>query len=66
MNAASNPSVGEMSDILVDMGATTVMSESIEWIGGEHILAKRAATPEIHNQIIEVSSIRLPRSPMAG
>lgn len=51
---ASNPSVGEMSDILVDMGATTVMSESIEWIGGEHILAKRAATPEIHNQIIEV------------
>ena len=51
---ASNPSVGEMSDILVDMGATTVMSESIEWIGGEHILAKRAATTEIHNQIIEV------------
>ena len=51
---ASNPSVGEMSDILVDMGATTVMSESIEWIGGEHILAKRAATTAIHNQIIEV------------
>ncbi len=51
---ASNPTVGEMSDLLVDMGATTVMSESIEWIGGEHILAKRAATPAIHNQIIEV------------
>ena len=51
---ASNPSVGEMSDILIDMGATTVMSESIEWIGGEHILAKRAATTEIHNQIVEV------------
>ena len=30
------------------------MSESIEWIGGEHVLAKRAATPEIHNQIIKV------------
>ena len=51
---ASNPTVGEMSDLLVDMGATTVMSESIEWIGGEHILAKRAATPAIHSQIIEV------------
>ena len=50
----SNPAVGELSDLLVDMGATTVMSESIEWIGGEHVLAKRAATPEIHNQIIEV------------
>jgi len=30
------------------------MSESIEWIGGEHVVAKRAATPKIHNEIIEV------------
>lgn len=51
---ASNPAVGELSDLLVDLGASTIMSESIEWIGGEHILAKRAATPEIHNQIIQV------------
>ncbi len=51
---ASNPAVGELSDLLVDLGASTIMSESIEWIGGEHVLAKRAATPEIHNQIIEV------------
>ena len=48
---ASNPAVGELSDILVDMGATTMMSESIEWIGGEHVLAKRAANKEIHDQI---------------
>jgi len=51
---ASNPAVGELSDLLVDMGASTMMSESIEWIGGEHVVAARAATPEIHNQIIEV------------
>ena len=51
---ASNPAVGELSDLLVDIGASTIMSESIEWIGGEHVLAKRAATPEIHNQIIQV------------
>ena len=51
---ASNPATGELSDLLVDMGATTVMSESIEWIGGEHVLAKRATTSEIHNQIIQV------------
>ena len=51
---ASNPAVGELSDILVDMGATTMMSESIEWIGGEHVLAKRGANKEIHDQIIEV------------
>ena len=51
---ASNPAVGELSDLLVNLGATTMMSESIEWIGGEHVVAKRAATPRIHNQIIEV------------
>ncbi len=51
---ASNLAVGELSDRLVDLGATTMMSESIEWIGGEHVLAKRAATPKVHNEIIEV------------
>ena len=51
---ASNPAVGELSDILVDMGASAMISESIEWIGGEHVLAKRAADREIHDQIIEV------------
>lgn len=51
---ASNPAVGELSDILVDLGATAMISESIEWIGGEHVLAKRGATAQIHNQIIEV------------
>ena len=51
---ASNPAVGNLSDRLVDLGATTMMSESIEWIGGEHVLARRAATPEIHDQIIRV------------
>ena len=51
---ASNPAVGELSDLLVDLGATTMMSESIEWIGGEHVVANRAATPKIHNEIIEV------------
>lgn len=51
---ASNPAVGSLSDRLVDLGASTIMSESIEWIGGEHVLARRAATPEIHDQIIRV------------
>lgn len=51
---ASNPAVGELSDLLVDYGATSMMSESIEWIGAEHVVAKRAASRKIHNQIIEV------------
>ena len=51
---ASNPAVGNLSDRLVDLGASAMMSESIEWIGGEHVLARRGATPEIHDQIIQV------------
>lgn len=54
---ASNPAVGELSDLLVDLGATTMMSESIEWIGGEHVVAKRGATPSISNEIIEVCRV---------
>lgn len=51
---ASNPAVGNLSDRLVDLGASTMMSESIEWIGGEHVLARRRATPKIHDQIIKI------------
>lgn len=51
---ASNPAVGNLSDRLVDLGASAMMSESVEWIGGEHVLARRGATPEIHDQIIRV------------
>lgn len=50
----SNPAVGELSDLLVDLGASTIMSESIEWIGGEHVVARRAETPELHNKIIKI------------
>ena len=50
---ASNPTVGELSDKLVDLGASTIMSETIEFIGGEHVLARRGATKKIHNEIIE-------------
>ena len=37
---ASNPAVGNMSDRIVDLGGTTMMSETIEFVGAEHILAK--------------------------
>ncbi len=51
---AANPAVGELSDRLIDLGASTIMSEAVEWIGAEHVLARRGATPEIHNRIIRV------------
>ena len=53
---ASNPVVGYLSDKLVDMGASAMMSETPEFVGAEHILAKRGATLEIQNQIIKICS----------
>ena len=51
---AANPLIGSMSDRLVDMGATSILSETPEFIGAEHILARRAATPEMHDRILHI------------
>lgn len=51
---AANPVVGLVSDQLVDLGASTMMSETIEFIGAEHILMKRGATREVGKQIIGI------------
>lgn len=53
---ASNPSVGEAVDKLVDMGATCIAGELFELIGCNEILNKRAVSNEIAakiNQLIE-------------
>lgn len=49
---ASNPAVGAASDILVEAGGTSMLSETTEFIGAEHILAKRAKTPDLGQKII--------------
>ncbi|MBP3040507.1 UxaA family hydrolase [Bacillaceae bacterium Marseille-Q3522] len=51
---ASNPVVGNLSDRLVDLGSTSILCETTEFIGAEHILAKQAATPEIADQIYSI------------
>ncbi len=51
---AANPAVGNLSDRLVDLGASTMMSETPEFVGAEHILARRGASKEIHDKIIEI------------
>ena len=51
---ASNPLIGEMCDRLTVMGATSILSETTEFIGAEHILARRGATPEISKQIYDI------------
>jgi len=51
---ASNPAVGVASDLLVDAGGISILSETTEFIGAEHILAKRAKTPELAQKILEM------------
>lgn len=43
---ASNCVIGYVADKLVDMGATVVFGETTEFLGGEHILARRAVGGE--------------------
>jgi altronate dehydratase large subunit len=50
---ASNPAVGAACDILVAEGGTVILSETPELIGAEHLLAKRARTPEMGNQVLD-------------
>ncbi len=51
---AANPLIGQLSDLLIADGGTSILSETTEFIGAEHILARRAATPEVHDRILEI------------
>lgn len=51
---AANPVVGNLSDRLVDLGSTSILCETTEFIGAEDILAEQAATPEIARQIYDI------------
>lgn len=46
-----NPLVGRMMKAVVDAGGQAVFSETVEWTGAEHILARRAETPELAARI---------------
>ena len=49
----ANPALGAASDLLVQHGGTTILSETPEIYGAEHLLTRRAATPEIAHAMIE-------------
>lgn len=52
----SNPATGAACDLLIDSGGTCIFGETTEFIGAEHVLAKRAATPEVAQKIMEIVS----------
>ncbi|MVB10967.1 (2R)-sulfolactate sulfo-lyase subunit beta [Caprobacter fermentans] len=51
---ASNCVVGYVADKMVDLGATVVFGETTEFIGAEHILARRAVNREVADKIYEI------------
>lgn len=50
----ANPALGVASDRLVELGATSILAETMEILGAEHLLAARAKTPEVAQAIIDV------------
>ena len=49
----ANPALGVASDILVRHGGTTILSETSEIYGAEHLLTRRAASVEVGEKLIE-------------
>ena len=48
----SNPLAGRLVDRIADAGGTAVFGETIEWLGAEHLLARRAARTDIGDAIV--------------
>ncbi|MDR2503889.1 MAG: UxaA family hydrolase [Deltaproteobacteria bacterium] len=51
---ASNCVIGYVADKLVDAGATVIFGETTEFIGAEHILARRAVNPQVEKKIYAI------------
>jgi altronate hydrolase len=48
----ANPAVGYASDLLVAAGATSILGETTEIYGAEHLLTRRSTTPEIADKLL--------------
>ncbi len=50
----ANPALGAAVDILVRNGGTAILSETSEIYGAEHLLTRRAATPEVGQKLVDL------------
>ena len=50
----ANPALGVASDRLVELGASSVLGETTEILGAEHLLAARAIDPAVGEKIVEM------------
>lgn len=51
---SANLVIGYVCDRMADLGATSIISETPEFVGAEKVLAKQAATEEIGKQILDI------------
>jgi altronate dehydratase large subunit len=51
---ASNPTLGRVTDRLVDLGGTAVLGEIAEIMGAEHLLASRARRQSTATELIQI------------
>ena len=51
---ASNPTLGRVTDRLVDLGGSAVLAEIAEIMGAEHLLAARATEPATATKLIQI------------
>lgn len=52
LGVAGNPALGKVVDRLVDAGAAVIFGETSELTGAEHLVAARAATPEVREAFL--------------
>jgi len=62
----SNPLVGSIVDAVVEAGGRAVFGETIEWLGAEHLLARRATDESVAHAIREAVRRRERASVDAG
>jgi altronate hydrolase len=49
----ANPALGQAGDLIVREGGTIVLGETSEVYGGEHILTRRAVSPEVGQKLVD-------------
>ncbi|WP_416407796.1 UxaA family hydrolase [Agrobacterium rosae] len=50
---SANPALGYASDLIVQNGGTTVLAETPEIYGAEHLLTRRAVTPAVAEKLLQ-------------
>lgn len=50
---SANPVLGYVADKIIQQGGTAILSETSEIFGAEHLLTRRAVTPEVGKKLID-------------